>query len=157
MRDKYDIVNKLLTDAGYIHYEVSNWCKPHKESKHNLTYWKDEYFYGVGLGASGYVNDNRYDNTKSINEYINGKYISQNEYVDPEDDFSYLMLSLRTIFGINYQEYKNRYHEDFLDKYLPKIKFYNYEKYFIFESDNAHLTYDGMMILDKILIDITSY
>lgn len=155
MRDKYDVVNKILTEAGYIHYEVSNWCKPNKESKHNLTYWKDEYFYGVGLGASGYVDDYRYDNTKSINEYIKGKCVSQRGYVDPKDDFSYLMLALRTIFGINYQEYNDRFHKDFLKKYLPKIKSNNYEKYFVFESENAHLTYEGMMILDKILIDIT--
>lgn len=154
MREKYDIVNKLLTDAGFIHYEISNWCKPNKYSRHNLTYWKDEQYYGVGLGAAGFINYVRYTNTLSINEYIKGKYLALKDNELPQDDFVYLMLSLRTIFGINYKEYQDRFGVSFLDRYLAIIKAKQYEKYFVFEEEKAYLTYEGMMILDTILLDI---
>lgn len=49
---------------NYVHYETSNFGKQGYFSKHNLTYWNNEEYYGFGLGASGYVNGVRYDNTK---------------------------------------------------------------------------------------------
>ena len=62
----YELVHEKLTISGYDHYEVSNWCKIGFECKHNLTYWKDESYFGCGLGASGYEGDTRYTNTKTI-------------------------------------------------------------------------------------------
>ena len=154
MRDKYDIVNKLLTENGYIHYEISSWCKPNKYSRHNLVYWKDEQYYGLGLGASGFIGNIRYTNTLNLNEYNQGKYEGFNEVIDLNDDFEYLMLSLRTIFGINYQEYQERFGISFLEKYKKRILDSGYSSYFIFGEDKAYLNYEGMMILDSILLDI---
>ena len=154
MREKYDIVNKILTDNGYIHYEISSWCKGNKYSKHNLVYWKDEQYYGLGLGASGFIDNIRYTNTLNLNEYLKGQYEGFKEVVDLNDDFEYLMLSLRTIFGINYQEYQNRFGVSFLEKYKKRILDNRFESYFIFEKDKAYLTYEGMMIADTILLKI---
>ena len=156
MRKKYDLVASLLHEEGYQHYEISNWCKDDKMSLHNLTYWKDEKYFGVGLGASGYVNNYRYTNTLNISEYIKGKYIQTKDNIDQDDDFEYLMLSLRTILGVNYQEYQRRFHEGFLSKYLFQIKKNDDLKYFIFEKDHCYLNYEGMMILDTIFLNLIS-
>ena len=51
--DDAGIVDKLINN-GFIHYEVSNFSKDGYQSKHNFTYWKDERYYGIGLGAAGY-------------------------------------------------------------------------------------------------------
>ena len=53
--DMYELIERKLTENGYIHYEVSNYAKPGKESKHNLSYWNYEDFLGISLGASSKI------------------------------------------------------------------------------------------------------
>ena len=55
----YKYICKKLKRKGYNHYEVSNFSKEGKESKHNLTYWDNNEYYGFGLGATGYINQMR--------------------------------------------------------------------------------------------------
>ena len=102
------IINKL---NNYNHYEVSNFAKPGYESKHNLTYWNNNEYYGFGVGASGYINGIRYDNTRSINNYLKGTRMVQKEYIDfntkLENEF---ILGFRKISGINKKEFYNKYH-----------------------------------------------
>ena len=71
----YYLICNTLKDNGYIHYEISNFSKSNYESKHNLVYWNNEKYYGFGLGASCFVNDLRYTNTKNIINYNKGNYI----------------------------------------------------------------------------------
>ena len=111
----YEYICNVLKKNGYSHYEVSNFSKEGYESKHNLTYWNNLEYYGFGLGASGYINNIRYDNTRNINEYLKGNYIKESMNIDVntkiENEF---ILGLRKIKGIN----KN----DFYDKYKLNIK-----------------------------------
>ena len=73
--EMYNLITEKL--KKYNHYEVSNFAKTGYESKHNLTYWNNEKYYGFGLGASGYIDNIRYENTKNIKEYINGNFNSE--------------------------------------------------------------------------------
>src|SRR5688500_18677278 len=59
-----------LRAAGFIHYEVSNWARPGHESRHNLTYWRNEAYLGCGAGAHSYVRGRRAHNVRSIEEYV---------------------------------------------------------------------------------------
>ena len=148
MREKYDIINKILENHGYLHYEISSWTKDDKFSKHNLVYWKDEQYYGLGLNASGYINNIRYTNTRNLYKYNKGLYKDYEEVVSKEDDLEYyLMLNLRTIFGIDLDEFKEKFGFDFLNRY-------ELNEYFVIENNHVHLTYPGMMILDNILINL---
>ena len=113
----YDMY-KLICDrlSSYNHYEVSNFAKEGFESKHNLTYWNNEEYYGFGLGASGYTNDIRYTNTKSINNYIKNEYNRVDEYLTKEDKEKYeLIMGFRKLKGINLDNYKNKYNKDLLE------------------------------------------
>lgn len=65
----YEIVIEMLAQHGYHHYEISNFAKS-IPSLHNQWYWKNEEYIGTGLGAHGYVEGTRYQNTRSINTYI---------------------------------------------------------------------------------------
>ena len=69
-REMYHLICKKLKSAGYEQYEISNFAKPSFESKHNLCYWNQDEYYGVGAGASSYVDGVRYKNVDSIEEYI---------------------------------------------------------------------------------------
>ena len=156
-RDLYDLVESTLKEAGYIHYEVSNWAKPGKESIHNFTYWKDEPYYGIGLGASGYINDVRYTNTRNLEKYLSGQYVEEKETVSLEDDKTYfIMLNLRTNQGIDLKEYRNRFSEDLLVTHKEAIENFIKEGLLFINKENEQLiaTYNGMMILDQIILEL---
>ena len=84
--DMYLLCEEFLHDNGYDQYEISNWSKPHKESQHNLRYWKNRPFLGVGPGAHSYLFKNRFNNIKSPNTYI-ARYLTSNKLVYDFDYF----------------------------------------------------------------------
>lgn len=156
-RELYDLIAKRLKEEGFIHYEVSNWTKPGCFSLHNLTYWKDDQYYGIGLGASGFVDKYRYRNTNSINQYNDGHFLDNKELVTYEDDKVYfIMLCLRTIFGLSFLEYQKRFGEDFLSLHQQSIESFINDGLFKIESDHLIPTYEGMMILDQIIVQFMS-
>lgn len=108
--EMYKLINKKLKQNGFIHYEISNYCKRGYESKHNLNYWNNNEYYGFGLGASGYVNNIRYENTRNLNKYLLGNYIyCKNEISYKEKMENEFILGFRKIKGINKKEFNNKY------------------------------------------------
>lgn len=104
----YKIINKKL--KKYQHYEISNYSLKGYESKHNLVYWNNEEYYGFGMGASGYINGIRYNNTKNINEYMSGKYIKEEKKLTKLEQMQEEMfLGLRKIKGVNTKEFEKKF------------------------------------------------
>ena len=106
----YYLIVDYLKNNGYNHYELSNFAKENYESRHNLTYWNNDNYYGFGAGASGFIDNIRYDNTKSIFKYNDGitrvyeERLNINELMKDE-----VMLSLRKISGINKDIFYKKY------------------------------------------------
>ena len=154
-RDYYDLVHKTMNENGFVHYEVSNWSLPKKESKHNLVYWKNEQYYGVGLGAAGYVDNVRYVNTRNITAYLKGKTHEDEEIVSQKDDIEYqIMLNLRTIYGLNLKEFKEKFGVDLLKIKEQAINKLLERKLLLLKDDHLVPTYEGMMVLDTIILDL---
>ena len=61
-----------MDDSGYVHYEISNWALPGRESRHNLTYWRNQQYLGVGPGAHSYLGGCRFANLRSPRGYVKG-------------------------------------------------------------------------------------
>ncbi len=120
-RNMYDFICDYLKNRGFKHYEISNFCLPGSESKHNLTYWNNENYYGFGVGASGYIETSRYDNTRSITKYLSGdlnRYIEQLSYNEIlENEF---ILGFRKVEGISKKEFKNKYNREICDIIIVK-------------------------------------
>lgn len=114
--EMYKLICKELKENNYIHYEISNFAKKGYESRHNLVYWNNMNYYGFGVGASGYINNIRYDNTKSISKYIDGNYVLKKDILNfntiIENEF---ILGLRKIKGIRLSEFKEKYGFDVTD------------------------------------------
>lgn len=114
--EMYNYICKKLKSYGFIHYEVSNFAKLGYESRHNLTYWNNDEYYGFGLGASGYVRGIRYDNTRSLNKYLSGNYRLNYEHINIntkiENEF---ILGFRKTNGINKEEFKDKYNIEIND------------------------------------------
>lgn len=146
--DSYKLINNLLESSGYVHYEISNWAKPGRESKHNLTYWKNERYYGIGLSSSGYIDDIRYKNTTNFQQYISFINEIEKEIVTDKDNKEYeIMLRLRTIYGLDLSSVDLKDKEDVISDY---IKSGHLKK----EGNRIYPTFEGMMIQDKIVLDL---
>lgn len=106
----YDYICKRLNKEGFIHYEVSNFAKDGKKSLHNLTYWDNDEYYGFGMGASGYIHGVRYENTKTLNDYFESRWIKTQDILSKEDImYNELMLGFRKMEGISLRRFYERY------------------------------------------------
>ncbi len=150
-RKMYDMICKTLKNKGYIHYEISNFAKPSFESKHNLKYWYNKQYYGFGVGASGYIDNIRYTNTRSINNYIKGNTVLDKETVTFKDRIFYeIMLGFRTNIGINKKEFKDKYNIgiDTLFNYKDLVK----NNVLYEDNDYLKVKEEYYYVLDEILI-----
>jgi len=145
--DMYDLIDKKLENK-YHRYEVSNYSITSYESRHNLTYWKNNEYYGFGLGAAGYIDNIRYTNTRNLSKYISGSYERQEEVLTKEDKIKYeFILGLRLTSGINKDNFNKKYGinineieiiKELIDKGLlidDKINIYVPKKYFYVLND----------------------
>ena len=155
LREYYDMVTSKLEASGFVHYEISNYAKPGYESLHNLTYWRNERYYGVGLGASGYVDNIRYTNTKNLKKYLAHQFVDIKEVVSKIDDINYqIMLNLRTNEGLDLSLFKTKYDIDLLVDKKSEIDELTNNKLLILIDNKLIPTYEGMMLLDTILVKL---
>lgn len=149
----YSYICKKLKKEKFIHYEVSNFAIKGYESRHNLKYWNNEEYYGFGLGASGYVDEVRYTNTKSLKQYIENEEYSQKELLTINDiRDNELMLGFRKINGINVKEFYKKYNVKIEDVYpiAPLLK----SKELILKNDNLMINPQKIYIMNEILIKL---
>ena len=148
--DMYNIICSYLKENGFNHYEVSNFYKGNSYSHHNMTYWKNNEYYGFGLGASGYVRNTRYDNTRSMYKYCNGNRVFNKEKLSKQDKISYeLILGFRLINGINKDEFKKKYGINLVDQYNIKDLIKN--GLLVDDGLNVKVSYDKIYIENFIL------
>ena len=149
-RNMYDFICSNLESNGFNHYEISNFCKPSYESRHNLVYWNNMNYYGFGCGASGYVSNVRYDNTRSLNKYISGDFRLNEDVLDRnailENEF---ILGLRKISGINICDFSKKYGDIFNDVVNRLIS----EGKLINDGVNIYINPDYIYVSNSILID----
>lgn len=127
-REMYYLTKKLLKDAGYSQYEISNFAQKGYESKHNLAYWNQEEYIGLGAGASSYYKGERYTNELNIEQYIskiNGsKEIRNIEEVENNDSKlrEYIILRLRLMEGICIEETEKKFNVNIREKFKKEIE-----------------------------------
>ena len=155
MRHYYDIVNDFLKEKGFVHYEVSNWSIEGYQSLHNLTYWRNQEYYAVGLGASGYIYDTRYKNTVNLSQYLRGDYVYEKEIVSKRDKMTYqIMLNLRTKEGLDLKDFKEKFDVDLLKLKEQEITELIKRGYLSLSDDILSPTYEGMMTLDQSVLKL---
>ena len=149
----YEYIVKKLTSSGYKHYEISNFAKEGYESIHNLTYWNNEYYYGFGLGAHGYMHGLRYQNTRSLNNYLENKYVLEENILSKKEIMeNEVMLGFRKTEGINLEEFFNKYEVNLQDVF--PIKALLKSKDLIFKDGNIFINPDKLYIMNEILLKL---
>ena len=106
----YQYICKRLKEKSYSHYEISNFAKKEFSSRHNMTYWNNDYYYGFGLGASSYIEEERRENTRSFSSYIKGFFLKNREKVSKKEKMEYeVLLNLRKKEGISLIDFEKKY------------------------------------------------
>lgn len=117
----YETTIEILTDAGYIHYEISNFSKPSFECRHNLNCWDRGEYAGIGAGAHSFFQGKRRKNICDVSGYIkrslNGDLPVEEEIEISAQDVikEEIFLGLRRIEGIDHKRFKERHFIDILD------------------------------------------
>jgi len=128
--DMYDWAIKFLKKNNFEHYEIANFAQPHKRSLHNLIYWKNQPYLGIGAGAYSFIRGYRYMNYKDPEKYI--KEVINNKFpIDHGEKLSLrkrmietTILGLRTKDGVSFKEYKTRFgvtFDDIFSKQMDKL------------------------------------
>ncbi len=148
----YELICQKLAENNYIHYEISNFSKKGYESKHNLVYWNNERYYGFGMGASGYIDNIRYDNTRSLNKYLNGNYILNYHNLEIKETIeNEFILGLRKIQGIDKEIFFKKYNID-ICKYT-NVKELLMNKKLIDDGKHLYINPKFIYTSNNILID----
>lgn len=118
-----------MKEAGYDQYEISNFAKPGMQSRHNMTYWRNEDYYGLGAGAHGYVGRERHMNVRGVNPYIEATEqglprldtlsVSKEEAME-----DFMMVGLRMLEGVSSASFEEQFGEkieDIFSKPLHKM------------------------------------
>lgn len=153
--DMFHYIINSLKEAGYDHYEISNFCRPGYESRHNLMYWDNAEYYGLGAGASGYLNGVRYRNHGPIRHYLNAveagnarvyeEKLSLKEQMEEE-----LFLGLRKRAGVSIQRFEQKFQRSFEEVYGAIVAQMLEEDLLIREGDRLRTSQKGLFLGDTV-------
>lgn len=156
----FNYLLKQLTLNGFVRYEVSNFAKPNFECLHNKNCWNMENYVGFGCSAHSFVNNNRFANISSIEEYINliknkkpvtefSETISNEELIEET-----IMLNLRTKEGINLSNLKQKFNYDLLTEKQTEVNELINLGFVKLENDFLFCTADGFYVLNQIILKL---
>ena len=149
----YDTICKKLKKKGYIHYEISNFAKKDFLSRHNLTYWNNEEYYGFGVGASGFVEAIRYENTKSLTEYLKGNFVSSKSLMSKVDNMeNELILGFRKLEGINLEHFFDKFEENLQNIFPIKPLIKNGD--LIYKDGFVYINPKKLYVMNEILLKL---
>lgn len=151
-RKMYWNVKKMLENEGYIHYEISNFAKEGYKSRHNSDCWEQKEYIGIGVSSHSYLNNKRYSNSESVEEYIKNinnndfdKNITIHEEQTKEDkQKEYMILGLRKINGVNITKFKNKFGENPIFLYRQELNKLVQEELIEIYDNNIKLTDKGL-------------
>ena len=124
----YRMAQEILTNAGYEHYEISNYAKPGYQCRHNRVYWENRDYYGFGMGAASYYQGKRFNRPRKTKEYY--AWVNDGSIIDCEITTSHevlletLMLGLRLAEGVNLQILAAQFGENKIEEVLQVLQPY---------------------------------
>ena len=158
-RELFEITIATLTGAGYEHYEISNYAQPGKQSRHNLNYWVDGEYIGLGAGASSFFNGDRYKNTNLPSRYIaqineTQTAVESRETPDLRQRMGEtVMLGLRLRTGLSLAQFENQFGISFHNAFGDTIEKMKRIGLIEIRGGRAALTYEGLFLADSVIIE----
>ena len=154
--DMYEAVMQEMKASGLQQYEISNFARPGYESRHNLTYWNNEEYYGFGAGAHGYVNGERYANFGPLKKYMEplersewprmtSQKTTKREQMEEE-----MFLGLRKTEGVSISSFERKFNDNPLRLFQEAIKEMTGRGLLQIKEDAICLTYSGKFLGNEV-------
>ncbi|MCY8179149.1 radical SAM family heme chaperone HemW [Bacillus paralicheniformis] len=154
--EMYELVMRKMEEAGIGQYEISNYAKKGYESKHNLTYWNNEEYFGLGAGAHGYINGERTVNAGPVKHYIDlikqsgfpykeKHRVTKNEQIEEE-----MFLGLRKTAGVDKEHFFQKYGRTVDDLFPKVLRSLEETGLIVNTSKNVFLTHNGKLLGNEV-------
>ncbi len=152
----YDDICEKLSKHGYEKYELSNFAKDKKYSRHNMSYWECKEYYGFGAGASGYVKNTRYKNVCEISDYIKNPFEKCEKDILSKEDMmkEFVILGLRLTKGISKKKFFEKFGADIYDVFGKSLnKHIKNTKLLCENDDKIYLSKDASFVSNAVFVD----
>lgn len=155
---QFESLIRILKDAGFEHYEISNFCKSGLYSQHNSSYWKSKKYLGIGPSAHSFDVNSRRWNVSSIGKYLQGlennEIYFETEILTEQDRYNdYIITGLRTIWGISETYIHSEFSVPYFRHFLKMKEKYLLSKQITSTLETVTLSPDGLFISDRIMSD----
>ena len=140
-----------LEEYGYKQYEISNFAVEGYESRHNLKYWHDEEYIGIGPSAHSFIDGRRFFYGRSFEDFYNNSITDDGEGGTPEE---YIMLALRLTEGLTYDGYRKRFGCELPDVYIKNARRFVSAGLVCIDDTSIKLTKEGFLLSNGIISEI---
>jgi oxygen-independent coproporphyrinogen III oxidase len=155
--EMYRMMIDKVCAAGYEHYEISNFCLPGYESRHNTKYWTGAPYYGFGCSAHSYDGEfHRWANERDTARYVeaiengHGSIVQRNELSENDVRAESIFLGLRMMRGVDTQVYRARFGADLCDDYGEELKRFHEAGLIDFDNNLIRLTRNGALLSNEV-------
>lgn len=153
--EMFEYIISELEKNGFEHYEISNFTKPGFESRHNLMYWDNAEYYGVGAGASGYLNGVRYRNRGPIQHYLKAvsegnARLSEETLTKEEMMEEELFLGLRKKSGVSIARFEEKFGVSFEERYGQIVRELCNQGLLVPDDNVVRMTKKGLFLGDTV-------
>lgn len=159
-RDCYLDAIATLRQAGLEHYEISNFARPFRRCRHNMTYWRNEPYVGIGPGAASFLGSVRWMNRPDVVAYVHALEAGQEPPAEAESltgrhaMAETLMLGLRLIEGVQRQAFRERFGQDPVEAFPHSFRRYRDLGMLEITEASVHLTEGALFLSNSVLADI---
>ncbi|NDV70346.1 radical SAM family heme chaperone HemW [Dysgonomonas sp. 25] len=155
----FSLMIDKLKEAGFVHYEISNFAREGYISQHNSSYWTGEKYLGLGPAAHSYDGENRAWNIASLPLYVagieKGSPDSEVEVLDAHARYNdFILTGLRTMWGVNLERLKELFGDKMLDYCLQYADKHIRSDKAVIVGNHLVLTREGIFISDNIMSDL---
>ena len=156
--DMYELCAATLASAGYERYEISNFSRPGKHSRHNMRYWLGSEYLGIGAAAHSYFGGERFAFSPDITAFANGEFlITEREKIEGREEMQeHVMLRMRTAGGIDAVEFESAFGST-LEAEFPEIKRFIDSGHVIFDGKSYRFPDEGFFVSSYILSEILDF
>lgn len=155
--DLYELASGYIKSCGYEHYEISNYAKDGKRSRHNLHTWQGREYVGLGVAAHGYVDGVRYGNSRDLGKFLTGEDITESRTeISPTDAaFERVMLGLRLSDGIDLSALTRDFPVKLTSDFSLRCLKFEKQGLLTFQDNRIALTEKGFLVSNHVIAALT--
>ncbi len=151
--EQYEYLCRLLKEQGFCHYEISNFCLPGEEGQHNLIYWHDEEYLGLGPGAHSFLNGKRFFVPRNMQRFYAGETVPDGDGGSEEEA---IMLCLRLQEGLRFEAFEQRFGHPVPARLLRKAAPLRQVGLLQLTDSSLSLTESGFLLSNSIITELLS-